>query len=46
MKKRVTTYVIAGGLLGLFAEGPMTGVIAGAVAYIAVRYGEVTGDDG
>ncbi|MCC4722534.1 hypothetical protein [Salinicoccus sp. RF5] len=31
MKNRVTTYVIAGGLLGLFVEGVMTGVIAGAV---------------
>ena len=44
MKNRVTTYVIAGGLLGLFVEGVMTGVIAGAVTYIAVRYGEVTED--
>ncbi|WP_342388590.1 hypothetical protein [Salinicoccus bachuensis] len=46
MRSRVTTYVIAGGLLGLFTESVMTGVIAGAVAYIAVRYGEVTGDNG
>ncbi|WP_411843563.1 hypothetical protein [Salinicoccus sp. HZC-1] len=40
MGSRVMTYVLAGGLIGLFTDGIMTGAAAGAIIFMAVRFDE------
>lgn len=38
MKLQITTFVLVGGLIGLFTDGVMIGVGAGALVFIAYRF--------
>lgn len=45
MKKlQVTTFILVGGLIGLFTNGIMIGVGVGALVYIAYRFEELFGE--
>lgn len=44
MKLQITTFVLVGGIIGLFTDGVMMGVGAGALVFIASKVEKMVGE--